>query len=446
MAASRRRSCFASIPRPGGPPALGERRPAQPERPDRVPSPPGARPVRARAGASSSATVTPEAMRRWTTNRRSTTMRKPMTGVGIIGLIRRVWVTTGIRAVAGMPVYAWWTYAASTAGRVRWHRTPTSCVQRADDAAFHSLAARRVDVGPVWVAGCLVAPEAYAPLGHAVAARGLSGRHLWVCRGDARRCRRHRARAERRPATPARGAVAVARWVLGGRFEGGHLSWSEIATRPPRVPAGRDHRRLDASAVTSTCRARRSPSPRSSPTEDGIAPHGRVRITPPVAPGRRGVAPHRGRQSLPVRVVRHTARRWHRAHHAGSTAGSGRRGGAGAAEACRRCPGTPTGARSGRPSSMLPESRRSRLARHRQRASALLFVLFLFGGAEARGGPQRFAGIEERQASHVKGRRALRRLVGDNDDNRAAFHALAERDAATAGEPGVHETFEHLAR
>lgn len=67
-------------------------------------------------------------------------------------------------------------------------------------------------------------------------------------------------------------------------------------------------------------------------------------------------------------------------------------------------------------------------------------------GAEAGGGPQRFAGIEERQAGHVEGRRALRRLVVDNDDNRAAFHALAERDAATAGEPGVHETFEHLAQ
>src|SRR5688500_2810699 len=80
--------------------------------------------------------------------------------------------------------------------------------------------------------------------------------------------------------------------------------------------------------------------------------------------------------------------------------------------------------------------------RQKARSSALFFVFFFFGGTEAGGGPQRLARVEQRQAGQVKGRRALRRLVRDNHNHKAAFDALAEGDAATTGEPGVHETFE----
>ena len=198
-------------------------------------------------------------MRRWTTNRRSTTMRKPVTARRIIGLIRRVWVTTGSLLLLGMPVYAWWTYAA---------RLPAGAMASDADVVVQQGETLR-----------------FTPRGPAQGRRAWCGsRVAWSrprrtrrsdmpsprvampsssmgCRGGARRFRRIG-----RVRTPTCGACSRR-----GRRHGG--CWVAIRRGPPswwRLPRGRRRpcgarsspaRRIH---VTSTCRARRSPSPRSS--------------------------------------------------------------------------------------------------------------------------------------------------------------------------------------
>ena len=52
--------------------------------------------------------------------------------------------------------------------------------------------------------------------------------------------------------------------------------------------------------------------------------------------------------------------------------------------------------------------------------------------------------IEQRQIPHVQRQRAAGTLLINDDGDRAAFHAFAEADAATAGEARVGEAFQHL--
>src|SRR5262249_18176913 len=74
---------------------------------------------------------------------------------------------------------------------------------------------------------------------------------------------------------------------------------------------------------------------------------------------------------------------------------------------------------------------------------AFFFELFLFRRHEPRRRTQRFAVVEKRQIAHVERQRAGRRLLVDDDGDRTALHALAERDAAAAGQPGVRESLQH---
>ncbi|AMY11419.1 Alpha/beta hydrolase family protein [Luteitalea pratensis] len=197
---------------------------------------------------------------------RSTTMREPMTARRIIGIVRRVWVTTGGLLLLGMPVYAWWTYAArlpagaldSDAGVV---------VERGETLRFIPRESAH-DVGLVWVAGCLVAPEAYAPLGHAIAARGFPV----IIYGLPWRCApfpQQRTQAE----TDLRRLLEVrrpSRWVLGGHSKGATFV-VQIAVRPPAslrglVIAGSTHPRDVDLSGTSLAVAK------IVATEDGIAP------------------------------------------------------------------------------------------------------------------------------------------------------------------------------
>ena len=118
------------------------------------------------------------------------------------------------------------------------------------------------------VAGCLVAPEAYAPLGHAVAARG----YAVVIYGLPWRCaplpaQRARANADLRRLLEAR---SPSRWVLGGHSKGATFV-AEIAARPPAalrgaIIAGSTHPRDVDLSGTSLAVAK------IVATEDGIAP------------------------------------------------------------------------------------------------------------------------------------------------------------------------------
>ena len=77
--------------------------------------------------------------------------------------------------------------------------------------------------------------------------------------------------------------------------------------------------------------------------------------------------------------------------------------------------------------------------------SRLAFFLefFFFARPEPGGWTQGFAIIEERQIAHVQRKSARRRFLIDDDGNRAALDAFAERDATTARKTGVCKTFQH---
>src|SRR5436190_16572217 len=77
-------------------------------------------------------------------------------------------------------------------------------------------------------------------------------------------------------------------------------------------------------------------------------------------------------------------------------------------------------------------------------ALALFLELFFFRRAEARGRTERFAVVEQRQIAHVKRQRARGGLLVDDHGDGTAFDALAEGDAASAGEPTVREPLQHF--
>src|ERR1043166_4111621 len=67
------------------------------------------------------------------------------------------------------------------------------------------------------------------------------------------------------------------------------------------------------------------------------------------------------------------------------------------------------------------------------------FEFFFFGGTQAGRWAERLAVIKQRQVSHVERERASRRFFVDDHGHRTALDAVAERDAAAAGEPRVRE-------
>jgi len=164
------------------------------------------------------------------------------------------------------PIYAWWTYAP---------RLPAGALLsdarvRVDsgDALRFTPRDQAHGVGLVWVAGCLVSPDAYAPLARAVATRG----YPVVVYGLPWRCAplpAHRGRAD----ADLRRLLAAAsptRWVLGGHSKGA-VFVSLVAATPPAslrgvIIAGSTHPRdvdlsrtpLDVTKVVATL--------------DGIAP------------------------------------------------------------------------------------------------------------------------------------------------------------------------------
>jgi pimeloyl-ACP methyl ester carboxylesterase len=190
-----------------------------------------------------------------------------MTAREALRLLHRVWVLSGCLLLLAMPVYVWWTYAA---------RIPASAL-RSDDAVsvsadplglrFSPRGAAK-GVGLIWVAGCLVGAEAYAPLGHAVATRGypvVIYALPWKCAPWAA----HRARVDRE----LRRLLATSRpdrWVLGGHSKGAVFVSAIAATPPPAlrgvVIAGSTHPRdvdLSHSPLAFT---------KVLATRDGIAP------------------------------------------------------------------------------------------------------------------------------------------------------------------------------
>lgn len=155
-------------------------------------------------------------------------MRKAATTRSVLALVRRVWVFGGSLMLLATPVYAWWTYTPRLpAGAMT--ADAGVAVEAGDVVRFTPRAGAR-DVGLVWVAGCLVAPQAYAPLAHAVAARG----YPVVVYGLPWRCAPlpvHRARVDA-DLRRLLGAAGPSRWVLGGHSKGA-VFVSQIAASPP---------------------------------------------------------------------------------------------------------------------------------------------------------------------------------------------------------------------
>jgi hypothetical protein len=75
--------------------------------------------------------------------------------------------------------------------------------------------------------------------------------------------------------------------------------------------------------------------------------------------------------------------------------------------------------------------------------SLRFFVIFFERRERARRFAQRFTMIVERKVPNVEGERAARRLLLDDDGNRAAFDAVAETDCASASETRVPESLQH---
>jgi len=155
-------------------------------------------------------------------------MRKPTTTRLVVAWIRRVWVASGALVLLLMPVYVWWTYTPRLPVDAL-SSDATVSVERSDVLRFVPRGRVR-SVGLVWVAGCLVSPDAYAPLGHAVAAQG----YPVVVYGLPWRCtpwppQRARADAEIRRHLS---SAPPDRWVLGGHSKGA-VFVSSVAATPP---------------------------------------------------------------------------------------------------------------------------------------------------------------------------------------------------------------------
>src|SRR5881392_3811661 len=74
-----------------------------------------------------------------------------------------------------------------------------------------------------------------------------------------------------------------------------------------------------------------------------------------------------------------------------------------------------------------------------------LFFEFFFERRErTRRRTQRFTIVVQRKPGDVDAERARRRLLVDDDRDRAAFDAVAERQAAAASETRVWEPLQHL--
>src|SRR5215472_11731752 len=73
----------------------------------------------------------------------------------------------------------------------------------------------------------------------------------------------------------------------------------------------------------------------------------------------------------------------------------------------------------------------------RVRTLAFFLELFFFRRTKPGGRTQRLAVVVQRQVAHMQLKRACRRLRLDNNGDRAAFDAVAERDNTSAGEPRV---------
>src|SRR5262249_48482560 len=88
--------------------------------------------------------------------------------------------------------------------------------------------------------------------------------------------------------------------------------------------------------------------------------------------------------------------------------------------------------------------RRRRGVRHQADFTSAFFLeLFFFARPEPGRGAQRFAKIEDRQIAYVQRKSTRRRFLIDDDRDRTALDAFAERDATTARKTGVCKTFQH---
>jgi pimeloyl-ACP methyl ester carboxylesterase len=184
----------------------------------------------------------------------------------VLAWVRRIWVAAGCLVFLLIPVYVWWTYSP---------RLPSGVLasdQRVRVARGHVLRfeprERARQVGLVWVAGCLVGPDAYAPLGHAVAMRGYSV----VVYGLPWRCAPGPSLVARADADLRRllAAAPPEQWVLGGHSKGAVFVSSVAASPPPRlrgvIIAGSTHPR-DVDLSRSTLAITKIVA-----TLDGIAP------------------------------------------------------------------------------------------------------------------------------------------------------------------------------
>src|SRR5450759_2895267 len=88
----------------------------------------------------------------------------------------------------------------------------------------------------------------------------------------------------------------------------------------------------------------------------------------------------------------------------------------------------------------------STVAESDQGLLVLFFELFLDRRTEASRRAERFAVVVERKTGNVNGLGARGGLLLDDDGHGTAFDAVAERQAASAGETRVRESLQHLAR
>jgi hypothetical protein len=192
--------------------------------------------------------------------------------------IRRVWVRAGLASLLALPVYAWWTYAPRLDPAVLVSDAQVVVSRNGSTLRFDPRSPRR-GAGLVWVTGCLVPAEAYAPLARAVARDGtpvLVYQLPWRCAP----LPAHQAQVltDLRTLMTAPGS----RWVLGGHSKGAVFVSALAAVPPPAlrgiVLAGTTHPRdVDLSAT-------RLVVAKVVATQDGIAPA-------PTSEARRGLLP-----------------------------------------------------------------------------------------------------------------------------------------------------------
>ena len=181
-------------------------------------------------------------------------------------VVRRVWIGTGLASLLLMPVYAWWTYQARIDPAVLTSDAQVAVTRSGSTLRFLPRSPRP-GAGLVWVTGCLVPAEAYAPLARAVARGGAPAivyQLPWRCTPL--------------PAQPAQVLADLralmqapgSRWVLGGHSKGAVYVSALAAAPPPTlggiVVAGTTHPRdVDLSAS-------RLIVAKVVATRDGIAP------------------------------------------------------------------------------------------------------------------------------------------------------------------------------